>query len=311
MHYRVLGKTGIRVSEIGIGCASFWGKKLFSEDEARRLIHVAIDQGVTFFDTASSYSGGNAEARLGRALADLRSTRHDLIVSTKIGSHTNRIGRAYGDFRPSAVRRSVEMSLRRLNLETLPILLLHGPDFDEFNTDGLLHELSKLKCEGKFRHLGINSFESDMIEHVLTLPQFEIVMIDYNILKPERAALLEKLFNANLGILAARPLAGAAFSDTRKPSRSIRDMWYSLRAWRHHKWESDIAPQIHFINRLAGWSGSQVALSWVLQNRHVHCAVFGTTRMEHLLENLAVTDMTLDPAVSEMIETTIRAARGT
>jgi aryl-alcohol dehydrogenase-like predicted oxidoreductase len=82
---RRLGRTGLRISEIGLGCASFWGKKIFSETDAVRLVHTAADNGVTFFDTGSSYSGGNAEPRLGRALAGLKN-KNDLIVATKAGT---------------------------------------------------------------------------------------------------------------------------------------------------------------------------------------------------------------------------------
>ncbi len=61
MLYRRLGRTGLRVSEIGLGCASFWGKRIFNKADAIRLVHAAVVHGVTFFDTGPSYSGGNAE----------------------------------------------------------------------------------------------------------------------------------------------------------------------------------------------------------------------------------------------------------
>jgi aryl-alcohol dehydrogenase-like predicted oxidoreductase len=83
MLYRLLGRTGLRVSEIGLGCASFWGKRIFNETDAIRLVHAAAEHGVTLFDTGLSYSGGNAEPRLGRALAGLKN-RSDLVVATKV-----------------------------------------------------------------------------------------------------------------------------------------------------------------------------------------------------------------------------------
>jgi aryl-alcohol dehydrogenase-like predicted oxidoreductase len=82
MLYRPLGMTGLRVSEIGLGCASYWGKKIFSEAEAIRIVHAAADYGVTFFDAGASYSVGNAEPRLGRALSGLKN-KHDPVVATK------------------------------------------------------------------------------------------------------------------------------------------------------------------------------------------------------------------------------------
>src|ERR1700686_1312250 len=127
MRYRSLGNTGLLVSEIGIGCASYWGKTSFSEAEAVRLIHTAVDRGVTFFDTGASYSGGNAEPRLGRALRGLRQ-KHDIVVATKAGSYTDQRGKRRVDFSPDGGRRTVEASLVRLGLDAIPLLHLHGPE---------------------------------------------------------------------------------------------------------------------------------------------------------------------------------------
>jgi aryl-alcohol dehydrogenase-like predicted oxidoreductase len=143
MLYRVLGNTGLRISEIGLGCASYWGKAAFRETEAIGIVHAAIDHGVTFFDTGASYSGGNAEPRLGRALARLPN-KHDLVVATKAGSYTDDQGRRREDFSPEGVRRTVEASLSRLGLDTIPLLHLHGPEIVNL-TDDLLDTMSRLR----------------------------------------------------------------------------------------------------------------------------------------------------------------------
>ena len=85
MRYRPLGATGLTVSEIGFGAASWWGKRQFDENEAVRLVHAAIDGGVTFFDTGASYCAGEAEPRLGRALRGRGAP--GLVVATKAGSY--------------------------------------------------------------------------------------------------------------------------------------------------------------------------------------------------------------------------------
>lgn len=79
------------MSEIGLGCASFWAKPSFDEATAVHLVHAAIDNGVTFFDTGPAYSGGNAEPRLGRALAR-HSSKHDLVIATNVGSRIDETG---------------------------------------------------------------------------------------------------------------------------------------------------------------------------------------------------------------------------
>ena len=119
MRYRALGRTGLTVSEIGLGCASWWGQKAFDERQATKLVHAALDRGVTFFDTGAAYSGGEAEPRLGRALKGR--ALDGVVVATKAGTYHDG-SRVARDFRPSAIIASVERSLRNLGLERLPLL---------------------------------------------------------------------------------------------------------------------------------------------------------------------------------------------
>lgn len=300
MLYRRLGRTGLRVSEIGLGCASFWGQKIFSETDAVRVVHTAVARGVTFFDTGPSYSGGNAEPRLGRALAGLNN-KNDLVVATKVGTRLGRWGRAYKDWSPAAVRASVEESLRRLKLDAIALLQLHGPEIADLN-DGLLGTLSRLKEEGKIRHLSVNSFDMDVIAHVMTLPDFAAVMIDYNILRPQRAAIIEQLAARDFGILAGHALAGSHYSRRFFGNGAIRDLWYAARAWRRHRADLAQSQRFHFLNDERGWTAAEIALAWVLKNPHLSCAVFGTTRLPHLLSALNASGRTLDESLLGKIE---------
>ena len=202
MRYRPLGRTGLTVSEIGFGAASWWGKPEFSERDAIRLVGTAVDGGVTFFDTGASYSGGHAEARLGRAL---RGRADGLVVASKAGTFASN-GRVGRDFTPSAVVASAEASLRKLGLEVLPLLQLHGPALGDL-TDGLCAALADLKARGLVRALGVNSFDPAVIDHVLRLQDFDAVMIDYNVLRPEREPLIARAAAAGKAVLAGMPLA--------------------------------------------------------------------------------------------------------
>lgn len=290
---RTLGNTGLKVSEIGFGCASFWGKKIFNEAEAIDLVHLAIAGGVTFFDTGSSYSGGNAEPRLGLALSRLASTKkHELVVATKAGTCLGKYGRLYKDFSPISVRKSVESSLARLTLDTIPLLQLHGPEMSDF-TDELLTTLVRLKEEGKIRNLGVNSFNMNVIEYVMTLPQFGVVMIDYNIIRPERDGIIKKLASQKFGVLAGMALAGGLYSDQRFKIKGLHDLWYAARALKNHRSDIMRGRRFHFINHEDGWTGDNIALAWVLRNPDISCAVIGTTRQSHLLSNLNASGRTL------------------
>jgi 1-deoxyxylulose-5-phosphate synthase len=300
MLYRRLGRTGLRVSEIGLGCASFWGKQIFDETQAIRLVHAAAEHGVTFFDTGPSYSGGNAEPRLGRALASLPN-KNDLVVATKVGTRLGRWSRPYKDWSPAGVRDSVEDSLRRLKLDAIALLQLHGPDVSDL-TEDLLGALARLKQDGKVRHLSVNSFDMDIIAHVMTLPDFGAVMIDYNILRAQHAAIIKQLAARGLGILAGHALAGGLYSRTLFGNGSMRDLWYAARAWKNHRVDLARSRHFRFLNEAKDRTAGEIAMGWVLANPDISCAVFGTTRLPHLLSTLSASGKPLDADLLARIE---------
>lgn len=299
MRYRPLGRTGLVVSEIGFGAASWWGRPAFSEAQAIALVHAAVDGGVTFIDTGASYSLGQAEARLGRALKGLDADR--LVVATKAGTFVLN-GRVRRAFAPADIVASAERSLRNLGLEALPLLQLHGPAVVEL-TDELLAALAGLKARGLVRAVGVNSFNPEVIEHAIGLPEVDVVMVDYNVLKLDREPLIARAAAAGKGVLAGMPLAMGHTGLQVVKIRAPRDVWYAARGLLRHRAEVAKGARFGFLNQLDGMTGAQAALAFVLANPDVACAVVGTTRMAHLTQNLAASGMTLPPG----LETRIRA----
>ncbi len=300
MLYRPLGRTGLSVSEIGFGAASWWGKRQFNEIRAARLVDAAIAGGVTFFDTGSSYSGGNAEPRLGRVLKGRDAS--GLVVATKAGTFAE--GRAIRrDFSPAAVIASAKRSLRNLGLEVLPLLQLHGPAMGEL-TDELLGALQGLKAKGLVRALGVTSFDPAIIDRVIDLPDFDVVMVDYNVLRPEREPLIVRAAAAGKGVLAGMPLAMGHTGLQVARIRAPRDLWYAARGLMRHRPEVAEGARFAFLHRLGAMTGSQAALAYVLANPHVACAVVGTTRMAHLTEDLAASGMSLPDELMARIRAT-------
>jgi aryl-alcohol dehydrogenase-like predicted oxidoreductase len=298
VRYRPLGATGLEVSEIGFGAASFWGKPVFDEGAAVGLVHAAIDGGVTFFDTGASYSAGEAEPRLGRALKGRDAAK--LVVATKAGTFHAGGGRIGRDFSSQAVIASAERSLRHLGLETLPLLQLHGPAIGELN-DELRGALAGLRARGLVRALGVNSFDPAVIEHVVGLPDFDVVMVDYNVLRPEREPLIAHAAAAGKGVLAGMALAmghtGLQVAKLRRP----QDLWYAARGLVRHRAEVVKGARFGFLGQVEGMNGAQAALAYVLANPDVACAVIGTTRQAHLRENLAASGLTLPADVAARI----------
>lgn len=303
MLYRPLGRTGLTVSEIGLGCASWWGMKAFPEAEAQALVHAAIDHGVTFFDTGASYSHGEAEPRLGRALVGRAKDR--LVIATKAGTYHAGGGRIARNFAPAAIEASLARSLQNLGVEAVGLLQLHGPAIGEL-TDELLTTLESFKSRGLARAVGLNSFDPAVIEHALGLPVFDVAMIDYNVLRPEREPLIARAAAAGKGVLAGMALAMGHTGRQVLKFGSPRDVWYALRALKNHRGDVARGGRFGFLGRLEGMTGAQAALAYVLANPDVACAVVGTTRMAHLLENLGASGR---PLPSDVLAR-IRAAQG-
>jgi 1-deoxyxylulose-5-phosphate synthase len=294
MRRRPLGETGLSVSELGFGCASWWGKPAFPERTALGLVHEAIDLGVTLFDTGASYSAGEAEPRLGRALRGRDASR--LVIATKAGTYHAGGGRIGRDMTSAAVVASAERSLRNLGLETLGLLQLHGPAIAELD-EAMLRTLEDLKRRGLARAVGVNSFDPAVIAHATGLPQIDVVMVDYNVLRPEREPLISRAAAAGKGVLAGMALAMGHTAPLRSRLKGPQDLWYLARALARHRGELALGRRFRFLHRAPGLTGAQAALGYVLANPDISAAVFGATRAEHLRENVAAADRPLPEAL--------------
>ena len=219
-----------------------------------------------------------------------------LVVASKAGTFHAGGGRIGRDFSVGAVTASVERSLRNLGLETLPLLQLHGPAIAEL-TDELRAALADLKARGLVRALGVNSFDPAVIDHVVGLPDFDVVMVDYNVLRPEREPLIARAAAAGKGVLAGMALAMGHTGLQVARLRGPQDLWYAARGLVRHRAEVVKGARYGFLGQVEGMTGAQAALAYVLANPDVGCAVIGTTRLAHLHENLAASGLTLPTAV--------------
>jgi len=297
LEQRPLGRTGLSVSAIGFGAASFWGHPAFPEVDAVRLVHWALDLGVTLFDTGPAYSRGQAEARLGRALAGRDPSA--LVVATKAGTRFEG-GRVRRDMSLAAIEPSLELSRRRLGLEVLPLVHLHGPSAAELTPD-FLGGLQRLRDRGLFLHLGVNSFDPAVIEAALALPEIDTVMVDINVLRPERVALAARAAAAGKGVLAGMPLAMGHTAPKTWANLRLRDAWYLARALKNHRADMAAGRRFRFLHGRSDITGAQASLAWVLGVEGVSAAVVGTTRLGHLEDCAAAPGLSLPPDLAKAI----------
>ncbi|MFC3194974.1 aldo/keto reductase [Marinicella sediminis] len=283
MNQRPLINLDRSISEIGLGCASYWGNKRFSERQAVAVVHAALDHGITYFDTGHSYSGGYAEARLGRALASSQVSRDGLLISSKAGTRVGNYGRLCKDFSPEWLRRSCEQSLRDLGLGQLPVFYLHGPNPEDFNDD-VFGLLESLKAEGKIGLVGVNAFDDHIIKLTVESGQFQCLMPDFNILRPERIPQLAKWREQGFDVFVAGALAGGLYDQRFKQFRGLKSIWYWLRAWKNNRHQLRQAKTLAFLNNHPEHAATQLALAYVLQQPHFSSALLGTTSVAHLTE---------------------------
>lgn len=301
MRRRPAGRTGLLLSELGLGCSSYWAKPAFPERDALALVEAAIAAGITFFDTGASYGAGNAERRLGLGLRNHRGNG-DLVIATKAGTHVAANGRYYKDWSRAAIVESVARSLERLGLPAVHILHLHGPQRADLTPD-LMATLAELKRQGMVKFVGVNSFDADVLRAALDMPGFDSFMLEYNVLKKANAVLIDAIAARSRAVLVGTPVAQALFTGQIFDVTKARNLWALARAAKHHR-ELWSAWRYRFLNRVPGMSGPQAALAYVLRHPKISTAIFGTTQLRHLHDNVAAAALDLPAAVIRAIEAT-------
>ena len=203
MRYRTLGRTGIRISEVGLGTWGMGGDRYGRADDAesRRAILRALELGINHVDTAPVYGDGRSEEVVGNAIAG---RRHEVVLATKVGMFPG--GRANFDYSGPTVMREVEESLRRLRTDYLDIYFLHSPDEDLYRDDGL-EALVRLKEQGKIRAAGFSvmSLDEGIPQAMRLIEQGDVDVIQqaYRLLYTLPAKELFPLAQAsNVGVIA-------------------------------------------------------------------------------------------------------------
>lgn len=272
---------------------------MFPEAQAVALVHQALELGITFFDTAASYGGGLAETRLGLALRG-RDTS-GLLIATKAGPEQVD-GKLVRDYSPDHVEASLERSRRRLGLDTIPLFQLHGPEIADMS-EPLFERLEALRARGWFRWLGLNSFDHAPLDWAIASGRFDAVMLDYNLLRPERTVLIDAAAARGVAVIAGMPLAMGHVDRQAFKLRRLADLWYLARGLAYPRHRADMAAGMRygFLRQVEGWSAAQLALAYVLENPRVSVAVAGTTQPQHLEELAAVPGRNLPPDVLERI----------
>lgn len=194
--YRVLGKTGLKVSTVGFG-------SMITSDPS--VIARALDMGITYFDTARGYQNGNNERMVGAAL---KNRRKDIVLSSKSEAKT-----------AAAATAELETSLKELGTDYLDIWYIHSKDKPAQVPDELVEAWTKAKQQGKIRHIGLSTHApNDMVDRILEIGKIETVLSTYNFTMGDtRDAAFERINKAGLGLVAMKVMAGGLRTRTPQP----------------------------------------------------------------------------------------------
>jgi len=307
MQYRLLGRTGLYVSEICLGTMTYGGKGRWEVvgrlglPEVQAQIKQAFDAGVNFIDTANVYSEGGSETLVGQALAKLGLPREDLVVATKVrvrmGPQPNRVGltRAH-------IMNELDASLRRLQLDHVDLYQIHGVD-QVTPLEETLRALEDIVRSGRVRYLGVSNHAAWQIAKALGISarhdwnRFESVQAYYSIAGRElEREIVPVALDQGLSILVWSPLAGGLLSgkfkeDSSGPEGARRTTFDFPPVDRPRAFR--VVEAMRPIAAAHNVSVARVALAWVLQQPGITSIIVGAKSQEQLADNIAAADLKL------------------
>ena len=305
MKYRRLGNTNTQVSVIGLGCRGF-GRRNVSEDDCIRTVHVALDNGVNFFDTADVYGDGQSETILGKALRG--KPRESYVLATKGGSERlPGVGeRQNGD--PGFLRKALEGSLRRLGVDCIDLYQFHNPD-PAVPLSATAEAFARFVEEGKVRYVGVSNMSSrELREWLSYIRETVSIQLPYSVADIRRVSSLYSTGEfQQVSLIPWTPLFNGWLV---KPPPRERDKRAGLAAAFSDEFVhalNDAAREIADIAQKRGFSPASVALAFVTAHPAVATVPVGATTAEHLLENIKACDVTLDAGDLERLT---RVAQG-
>jgi aryl-alcohol dehydrogenase-like predicted oxidoreductase len=300
MKYRMLGRTGWKVSEVSFGAWAIggaWGT--VSDEESLGALNAAIDSGVNFLDTADVYGGGRSE----RLIAQLRKSRkEEIIVATKAGRRLPK--QTVDGYSRTNLTTWVEESLRNLQTDSLDLLQLHCPPTGAYYDPEIFGILDDLVKAGKLRHYGVSVERVEEALKAIEYPNVQSVQIIFNCFRQRPADLFfaqAKL--KQVGILARVPLASGLLTGKFRADTQFADDDH--RNFNRHGQRFDVGETfsgvdypvaleaVEEIRALvpAGVSMSQFALRWILIFDAVTCAIPGGKRREQVVDNCRASDL--------------------
>lgn len=308
MEYRNMGRTGLKVSEVCLGTMTFGHGT--DEAESKRIVDLAFDAGINFFDTANSYSGGESEVLLGKAL---KGRRHDAIVATKFGNPMGPNPNNSGMSRVN-IMQAIDASLSRLQTDYVDLFYIHHVDI-QTPLEEMLRALEDLVRQGKVRYMACSNYEAWRLMEALWISdshgwsRFECYQPLYNLVARDiEQELIPVCQLKGLGVVTWAPMAGGFLTGKYQPGQRTLEGTRSEEGWAY--------PASYFaanadeslgvlldVAKTLGKSPAQVAIRWVLEQPAITSAIVGARTYEHALDNFKAGSWKLDAESLERLNT--------
>jgi L-galactose dehydrogenase len=296
MKYRQLGRTGLEISFLSFGTAPFGGSYgAIDTEECKRAVHLAIDEGINFFDSSPYYGATLSEQRLGYAL---EGNRHNIILATKCG----RYGFSEFDFSANRVLASVDESLKRLKTDYLDLFLAHDVEFGDFRqiVDETIPVLRKIQQQGKARFIGITGYPIKMLIRIAEQVPVDAILsyCHYNLMNTQLDDQLTPFARAHgIGLINASGLHMGILTEGGGPD------WHPAPVT-----VREAGKKVAEICRQHGKEISKVAIRLCLDHPAVSTTLVGMTTQEEVRSNLEILGMQSDSQLLKEIRAAIGSA---
>jgi len=308
MDYVNLGSTGLKVSRLCLGIMTYGAKKwrewVLEEDEARPFIKRALDAGINFFDTADIYSDGVSEEITGRAMTHFGVRRDSVVIATKVfnpmGNDPNQRGLSR-----KHIMHGIDDSLRRLGVDYVDLYQIHRFDYAT-PIEETLDALTDVVKAGKALYIGASSMwawqfaQALALSDRLGLSRFVTMQNHYNLIyREEEREMIPLCLKEGIGLIPWSPLARGFLAGNRRRQDRGETSRARTDAYAHDMYYRDddfkVVDRVSEIAQKRGVSNMQVALAWVLAQPGITAPIIGSSKMEHLEDNLRALELKLEP----------------
>lgn len=308
MEKRILGKNGLEVSSLGLGCMglTFGYGPATNEKDAIALIHNAVEMGVTFFDTAEAYGQGANEVLLGKAL---KPVRDKIVLATKFG-FKNGDSNLGLDSTPERIRRVAENSLKYLQTDVIDLFYQHrvDPNVPIEDVAGTVKDLIR---EGKVKHFGLSEAGIETIRKAHAVQPVAALQSEYSLFfrEPE-TEIIPVLEELGIGFVPFSPLGKGFLTGTMNEKTAFEPSDFRNIVPRfseeNRKANQALVDLLRDIASKKGATPAQIALAWLLAQKQWIAPIPGTTKLERLQENISAVDINLSKEDVGIINTAMQ-----